>query len=620
MSTSRADPTLSYGWSGKLPSLSILPALVLVVASLYWAQLFLIPIALAVLLTFLLTPVVTALETLGLRRVPSVLLVVIILFSLLGIIGWIVALQLNSVANQLPTYRNNIRQKIADVRGAGKGSAWEKMKETAKEVKKELSKDPSSAPQPRPVVVQGEESTTFWPISPSAASMFDRLAGAGFVIVLVVFMLIRRENLRNRLIRLLGYGRLTITTKAMEEAGRGITRYLVMQSLLNSGFGMAVAAALLLIGLPYALLWGFLAALLRFIPYVGSMVAATLPTVLSLAVFDGWFWPMLVFGVIVAMELVNGMILEPLLYGESAGVSEVGLLVAIAFWTWLWGPLGLLLATPLTVCVVVISKHVPQMEFIDVLMSDDRIVDIDTDIIYYQRLLAMDRVEAREIIEDHFKSHPAEQVFDELMVPALSYAKRDFSRGRLTEAEEQLVFQSTREILAEVESLQPKDSSGSSSATIDAQRQPSISGKLCIIGCPAKDEGDELALAMFSRLLDPNRYEIEILADELLISEIIERIAEKNPAIVCIASVPPDGLDHTRSLCKRLRQRFPDLQIFVGRWGIDGRDNTDQLMLAGADKIGKTIIESQQQVMQVNQLTASRDGSSFLGNSSLSHS
>ena len=601
MKNSPADPTLSFGWSGKLPSLSILPALVLIVASLYWAQAFLIPIALSFLLTFLLTPVVTALEKLGLRRVPSVLLVVVIVVSLLGIIGWIVALQLNSVANQLPTYRNNIRQKIADVRGAGKGTAWEKMKETAKEVKKELEKDPTSAPPPRPVVVQGEESTTFWPISPSAASMIDRLAGTGFVIVLVVFMLIRRENLRNRLIRLLGYGRLTITTKAMEEAGRGITRYLVMQSLLNTGFGMAVATALLLIGLPYALLWGFLAALLRFIPYVGSMVAATLPTVLSLAVFDGWFWPLLVLGVIVALELVNSMILEPLLYGESVGVSEVGILVAIAFWTWLWGPLGLLLATPLTVCVVVISKHVPQLEFIDVLMSDDRIVE--TDIIYYQRLLAMDRAEATEIIKAHFESHPAEQVFDELMVPALSYAKRDFSRGRLTEAEEQLVFQSTREILSEVESLKPKESSDSSSATIDGQGLPSIPEKLCIIGCPAKDEGDELALAMFSQLLDPNRYEIEILADELLTSEIIEQIAEKTPALVCIASVPPDGLNHTRSLCKRLRQRFPDLQIFVGRWGIDGQDNTDQLMSAGADKIGKTILESQQQVVQLNQLT-----------------
>ena len=254
MRNSRADPALSFGWSGKLPSLSMLPALILVIASLYWAQSVLLPIALALLLTFVLTPMVTALERLGLHRVPSVFVVVVIVLSLLGIIGWIVALQFNSVANQLPTYRNNIREKIADVRGAGKGGAWEKVKATADEVKKELEKNPGSAPQPRPVVVQGEESSTFWPISPAASSMFDRLAGAGFVIVLVIFMLIRRENLRNRLIRLLGYGRLTITTKAMEEAGRGITRYLVTQALLNTGFGMAVAVALLLFGLPYALL------------------------------------------------------------------------------------------------------------------------------------------------------------------------------------------------------------------------------------------------------------------------------------------------------------------------------------------------------------------------------
>ena len=189
--------------------------------------------------------------------------------------------------------------------------------------------------------------------------MLERLAGAGFVLVLTVFMLIRRENLRNRLIRLLGYGRLTITTRAMEEAGQRISRYLVMQALLNSSFGIAVGLGLFLFGLPYAFLWGFLAALLRFVPYVGSWAAALLPTVLALAVFNGWLWPLAVFGFIVALEIVIATILEPLLYGESAGISEVGMLVSVAFWTWLWGPVGLLLAMPLTVCVVVISKYVP---------------------------------------------------------------------------------------------------------------------------------------------------------------------------------------------------------------------------------------------------------------------
>jgi predicted PurR-regulated permease PerM len=186
--------------------------------------------------------------------------------------------------------------------------------------------------------------------------MVERFAGAGLVIVLVIFMLIQREDLRNRLIRLIGYGRLTVTTRALEEAGDRISRYLLMQTIINSSFGLAVGLALYLIGVPSAVLWGFFSAVLRFIPYVGPFAAAIMPSALSLAVFEGWLWPILVVGIFVALELLNNMVLEPLLYAESAGVSGVGLLVAVAFWTWLWGPVGLVLATPLTVCVVVLGK------------------------------------------------------------------------------------------------------------------------------------------------------------------------------------------------------------------------------------------------------------------------
>ena len=276
MNKTRVRPVPAIGRTAKIP-LSVLPGLVLVVASLYWAQTFLIPLALSLLFTFLLTPLVAGLEKFGLRRVPSVMIVVLFVFSLLGAIAWIVTVQFTSVANQLPRYQSNIRQKIADIRGAGKGGVFEKVKETAKEVTEELEQEPSAAQTPREVVVQGDEGTTFWPVSPVVAPMLERMAGAGFVFVLTVFMLIRRENLRNRLIHLLGYGRLTVTTKAMEEAGQRISRYLVVQSLLNGSFGIAVGGALFFFGLPYAILWGFLAALLRFIPYIGSWAAAILP-------------------------------------------------------------------------------------------------------------------------------------------------------------------------------------------------------------------------------------------------------------------------------------------------------------------------------------------------------
>jgi predicted PurR-regulated permease PerM len=595
------------GWSSrKSPSFFLLPTVVLIIASLYWAQAVLIPVAVSILLTFLLSPVADSLERLGLGRVFSVVLIVILAFSFLAAVGWVVTLQLTSVANEIPTYRKNIQQKIADIRGAGKGGALEKVQKTAAEVKKELEKKDEPAkvqPKPREVVVQGQQSSTFWPVPLDIAPMFERLASGGLAIVLVIFMLLQREDLRNRLIRLVGYGRLTTTTRALEEASQRISRYLLMQSIINLSFGATVAIALWLIGLPYALLWGFLAAMLRFIPYVGPWAAAIMPSALSMIVFEGWMWTALVVAVFLVLELINNMILEPLLYGESAGVSEVGLLVAIAFWTWLWGPVGLILATPLTVCVVVLSKYVPQLDFISVLMSDEPVMK--SDISYYQRLLAGDQDEAAGIVEEHLKTHQVEKIYDEVLVPALNYVKRDRSLGRLAENDQQLIFQATREILEDLDESKPEHSSSRTSfseATMIDGNSPFTVPKVLIVGCPVRDEANELALLMFWQLLDPARYELALLAHETLTAEVIEQIAEKSPALVCIASLPPGGLAQTRYICKRLRKRFPNLKIIVGRWGSRNENNGNSLLAAGADKVGTTMIETRDQVIQLSQI------------------
>jgi len=605
----RANYTSFDGWnSRKSPSFFLLPTVVLIIASLYWAQAVLIPVAISILLTFLLSPVADSLERLGLRRVFSVILIVILAFSFLAAVGWVVTLQLTSVADEIPIYRKNIQQKIADIRGAGKGGALEKVQKTAEEVKKELEKKDEPAkvqPKPREVVVQGQQSSTFWPVPLDIAPMFERLASGGLAIVLVIFMLIQREDLRNRVIRLVGYGRLTTTTRALEEASQRISRYLLMQSIINVFFGVTVAIALGLIGLPYALLWGFLAAMLRFIPYVGPWAAAIMPSALSMIVFEGWLWTALVAAVFLVLELINNMILEPLLYGESAGVSEVGLLVAIAFWTWLWGPVGLILATPLTVCVVVLSKYVPQLDFISVLMSDEPVMK--SDISFYQRLLAGDQDEAAGIVEEHLKTHPVEKIYDEVLVPALNYVKRDRSLGRLAENDQQLIFQATREIIEDLDESKPESSSSRttfSEATMIDQNSPSTAPKVLIVGCPVRDEANELALLMFWQLLDPARYELALLAHQTLTSEVIEQIAEKNPALVCIASLPPGGLAQTRYLCKRLRKRFPNLKIIVGRWGSRNENNGNSLLAAGADKVGTTMIETRDQVIQLSQISS----------------
>ena len=594
----------------KLPSLIALGNVALIIASLYWAQTILIPIALAIMLTFLLSPVAGALERIGLKRLPSVLLIVVLTFSSLATIGWVVSIEFTSLGNELPKYTGNVRQKISDVRGAGKGGALENVQNAIDQIKEEIQKKQEPAEKlskdkeiPRPVVVEAKKSSRFWPVPLASTAMLEPLAAIGLVIVLVIFMLIQREDLRNRLIRLVGYGRLTVTTRALEEAGQRISHYLLMQTIINSSFGVAVGLALYLIGVPYAVLWGFFAAVLRFIPYVGPFAAAIMPSALSLAVFQGWLWPILVVGIFVALELICNMVLEPLLYAESAGVSEVGLLVAVAFWTWLWGPVGLVLATPLTVCVVVLCKYVPRMDFIAVLISDQPAMA--SNISYYQRLLAMDQAEAAEIVEEHLKTHPQEQLFDGVLIPALNYTRRDRELGRLTEDGEQFVFRATREILEDLNSLKSQsfsEVSDFSKTTTTDGNSPIILPKVHILGCSAQDEADELALLMFRQLLDSTRYEVEIISDAMLTAEVVARIGEKSPAMICIAALPPGGLAQTRYLCKRLRARFPDLKIAVGRWGI-GSDDSNSILLAGADKVGTTMIETREQMIQLSQIS-----------------
>ena len=596
------------GHNGQLPSLFILPTLILVIASLYWAQAVLIPIAVSLLLTFLLSPVADTVERLGLGRVFSVILIVALAFSFLIAVGWVVTLQLTSVANELPTYRKNIEKKIADIRNAGKGGALEKVQKTAEEVKEELKKKDEvvkAQPKPRAVVVEAEQSSTFWPVPLNIAPMLERLASGGLSIVLVIFMLLQREDLRNRLIRLIGYGRLTVTTRALEEASQRISRYLLMQSIINVSFGIAIAVSLALIGLPYALLWGFLAAILRFIPYVGPWAAAIMPSALSLVVFEGWMWPALVVAVFVVLELINNMVLEPLLYGESAGVSEVGLLVAVAFWTWLWGAVGLIVATPLTVCVVVLSKYVPQLDFISVLMGDEPVMQ--SNVSYYQRLLAGDEDEAEEIVEEYLKTHPKERIYDDVLIPALNDAKRDMVRGKIEDSNQQFVFGATRAILEELPNLEPKMSAKAKAAAESTSADTNHSASsppIRIVGCPVRDEADELALLMCGQLLAPTRYAMEVLADEALTSEMVDHVAEKRPALVCIVSLAPGGLAQTRYLCKRLRVRFPDTRILVGRLGAQSGNHRDALLAAGADKVATTMIELRDQVIQASQLTS----------------
>ena len=424
---------------------------VLVVAVLYWAQPVLVPIAVAMLLTFVLTPPVTWLQR-WIGRVPSVLVVVGLLGVLLAAATYGVARQMSDLASELPRYRTNIRQKIADVRNAGRGGSVERIQKTFEEIQKEFEAAEKQGPsKAAPMIVQSEQVSNLFGFPNWLEPFLGPASTAGLVVVLVIFMLLEREELRGRLIGLLGHGNLAMTTKAFDEAGRRVSRQLLMQTLVSGIYGACAGAGLWAIGVPYPLLWATLGAALRFVPYLGPVAAAAAPLFLSLAVFPGWVEPLWVLALFVALELFTNLVLETVLYAGAAGVSQVALLVAVAGWTWLWGGMGLLLATPLTVCLVVLGKHVTGLEFLSTLIADSPA--LAPDVSYYQRLLARDQSEAADIVSRHLSNNPPDTVYDALLVPALNYAEQDRIEGRLDDEDERLVWEATRELMADTNKL-----------------------------------------------------------------------------------------------------------------------------------------------------------------------
>jgi len=562
---------------------------VLVIVVLYWAQAVLVPIALAVLLTFVLTPAVGWLER-WLGRVPAVLAAATLVFIVLGLAGWGLARQMDHLANDLPTYRGNILAKIADVRGAGKGGSVEKLQETIEGIKTDLGQ--SSAPKgtaSRPVVVTSEPATGF-PGFSWLGPIVGPLGTAGLVLAMVIFMLLERRDLRDRLIGLFGHGQLTVTTKALDEAGTRVSRQLLMQSLVNLFYGIAAGLGLYALGVPYPLVWATLGAALRFIPYIGPVIGAGAPIVVSLAALPGWSGPLWVVGLFVVLELFTNLVLETVLYAGAAGVSQVALLVSLAFWTWLWGPLGLLMATPLTVCMVVLGKHVPGLEFVGMLMADTPALAPEYG--YYQRVLAHDQSEAADLIERHVKTEAPRSVYDALLLPALNYAKRDRLEQRLSLDEETAVVDATRELLSDaaesIRRLQPAPPPADAPALLEP-RKP-----LRVLGYPTNGSADELALHMLAHLLDDLPIAVEITEERTLAADLVSLVQTRGISIVCLADLPPSPPSKTRYLVKRLHAALPEVRILVGRWGPPALadDSTQLLRDAGAALVASTLAET----------------------------
>jgi predicted PurR-regulated permease PerM len=598
---------------------------VVVVTCLYWAQTIFIPVALAVFLTVLLAPLVAVLQRRGLRRLPSVLLVVMLAVAVLGGGVWLVTAQVTSLAGEMPQYTGNIKGKVKSLRHLGQGSvtsglekmmqkitaAWNQPaasqkgnkgdKPAVSASKKPTTKDGekpavSASQKPTAVVLEPETPTWLARLPALLSSLLETLGSLALALVLVVFMLLKREDLRNRLIRLVSQGQITVMTKALDDAGQRISRFLLMQLIVNATVGLSVGLGLLAIRVQYAFLWGFLAAVFRYVPYIGVWIAAVPPIILSVAMFEGWVQPLLVVGLFLTIELLAGNVAEPRLYGRSIGVSEVALLVAAAFWAFLWGPIGLVLSSPLTVCLVVLGKYVPQLKFLDVLLGDEP--PLDAHVTFYQRLLARDQDEATQLVLAQAKASSPEQVYDEFLVPALNSAKRDRERDDLTEADEQSVLQAMREILEDLGERREVVTQAEEAIHAADRSNASAAIPLRVLACPARDQADRLALEMLRQLLDPAKWVVEIAAIETMTADLVAQVAEQAPALVCIGALPPGGLAHARYLCKKLRARFPEVKIIVGRWGLTGgvEANRDRFQEAGADLTATTMLETRNQL------------------------
>src|SRR6187549_3015848 len=528
---------------------------VLVVAVLYWARDVLVPVFLAVLLTFVLTPPVVWLQR-RIGKVAAVLTVVVLVFPFLGLASWGVVRQMSHLSADIHTYRATIQAKMRDLRGVRDGGSVSKFERAIRELQGDFGGEATPGTPAKPLVVTSEP-----PARAAAMGWLGPVVGpvgqAVFIITLVLFMLLEREDLRDRLLGVVGHGHLARTTKALDEAGSRVSRQLLLQTVVNLIYGAIAAAGLWLFGVPYPLFWGACGAVLRFIPYLGPVSAAAGPVLIAFAALPGWKRPLEVAAFYAALELFTNMVLETVLYAGAMGVSQVSLMISVAFWTWLWGPLGLLMATPLTVCLVVLGKHVPGLTFVGTLMADTHRLDADHG--YYQRLLARDPGEAADLIDQHIKTAPWGTVYDALLLPALNYAERDRLEGRLLPDEEAAVIEATRELLNDTaDSIRRLQPAPTSEPVED--REP-----LRVLGYAANGIADELALAMLAQSVNDLPIEIDITTTRMQASELVALARSQGVSVICIADLPPSPSSKTRYLVKRLHASLPDLQILVGR-------------------------------------------------------
>jgi predicted PurR-regulated permease PerM len=572
-------------------SLSILATLA-IIAALYFGKAIFLPLAVAILLTFVLAPPVRVLRAWGLGRIPSVALVVVLAFLVIFGIGSFVAQQAVQLAEKLPQYQFTIQQKVHALSVAASGGALERLSTFLEHLNEEIGKNNPASTQtapgsksspPIPVEIHQPTSTPVQVIQRVLEPLWEPLASFGLVLIFVIFFLLERRDLRDRLIRLAGSHDLQRTTDAINDGARRLSRYFLAQTALNAFFGIVVAVGLAFIGLPNPVLWGILAMLSRFVPYIGAFMAAAFPTALAIAVDPGWSMALWTVGLFVVVESLIGQVIEPMVYGHSTGISPVAVIISATFWTWLWGPVGLLLSTPLMVCLGVLGRHIEWLQFLDVLIGDE--APLTPAQSFYQRVLAGDSDEAIDQADEVLKRSSLVRYYDDVVLPGLLLAQVDYTRGALDEKHVVRINRAVRELIEQLSANGNKiakaavgESRKTASVEPDQQQQdssvlsPARTGGgqsvLCIAG---RGPLDDLTAEVLSQLLRLQGIQVRLEADSAASSSNIVRLSGEGVIIVCLSSLHlGQSSAHLRHSIRRLQGQIPDAKILVGLWGSEG--------------------------------------------------
>ena len=623
-----------------------------VVASLYFARDVLIPLTLAVLMAFLLNPLASLLEKWRLGRTAPVFLAVLLAMGVVGLLGWVLEAQFVNMANRLPNLRVEIQRKIAAIRGLSGGEFGQATRNVEKTVR-----DAASPPSTQPATASAPQTPALPPVSPQAPlpvrnypeaiSVADNvtailvqalrpLATAGLVIVFAIFMLLKREDLRDRIIRLASRGRVNFSTEAVDDAIARISRYLLTQLFINTAYGLTVALGLWIIGttlgaaeggFPNVPLWALLCGVLRFIPYVGPVIGAAFPLAIAFGFFHNNSVFLAVLGMFVGLEIFVSQFIEPMLYRSSTGISALAILVSAVFWTAVWGPVGLLLSVPLTVMLVVMGKYVPQLKFLDILLGDKPVLAPPERI--YQRLLALDQEEAVELAQEFAKEHSAEALYEDVLIPVLTMSTHDSARGKLDRRRQRFIHKSLRVIVEELGEKQEPPSPGpvpeeppqTRTPTDEKPQEPTSepSGKVPqppvvrvqvpegstvnVLVLPAGEEADEIAGLMLAQLLQARGYCAAVASASSLVGEVLAMVEQRQAHVVCVSAMPPGSVARARYLCKRLHQKHADLRIIVGLWAFGGKlaPTSNRLALAAPGQLVVNLREAQEHIDQLAQ-------------------